>query len=75
MERVTASPTVRFHERTRNGGRFYISIIILSLTQVHRFAKKEQHFGDVMEEGGECQTAAICDPSGDKSISNMIICE
>jgi len=31
MERVTASPTVRFAEGTRNGGRSFISTIIPTL--------------------------------------------
>ena len=76
MERVTASPTVRFAEGTRKGGRSFISTIIPSLTtHVTRFPRKEQHFGDVMEEGGECQTAAICDPPADKSISDIILHE
>ena len=76
MERVTASPTVRFAERTRNVGRSFISTIISTITpHVTRFARKEQHFGDVMEEGREWQTAAICDSSADKSISDIILRE
>ena len=53
MERVTVSPTVRFAEGTRNGGRSFMSMIIPSLTtHMTRFARKEQYLGDVLEEGG-----------------------